>query len=71
MRIKFSMPHNLVIVFSIVIISAILTWVIPGGKFDRHQVSVNGVERSVIVNGSFHYVESQIGRHTSELQSQR
>ena len=59
MRIKFSMPHNLVIVFSIVIISAILTWVIPGGKFDRHQVSVNGVERSVIVNGSFHYVESQ------------
>jgi uncharacterized ion transporter superfamily protein YfcC len=59
MPFKFSIPHNLVIVFSIVIISAVLTWIIPGGKFDRHQVSVNGVERSVIVNGSFHYVESQ------------
>jgi len=59
MKFKFTIPHNLVIVFSIVIISAVLTWIIPGGKFDRHQVAVNGVERSVIINGSFHYVESQ------------
>lgn len=59
MRLKISMPHNLVIVFSIVIISAILTWVIPGGKFERQTVNVNGVERSVIVNGSFHYVDNQ------------
>lgn len=59
MRLRFSVPHNLVIVFSIVIISAVLTWIIPGGKYNRQSVSVNGVERSVIVNGSFHYVESQ------------
>jgi uncharacterized ion transporter superfamily protein YfcC len=59
MRIKFNIPHNLVIVFSIVIIAAVLTWIIPGGKYDRQQVSVNGVERSVIVNGSYHQVESQ------------
>ena len=59
MRLKFSVPHNLVIVFSIVIIAAVLTWIIPGGKYDRQTVTVNGVERSVIVNGSFHYVESQ------------
>ncbi len=59
MKFKFAIPHNLVIVFSIVIISAVLTWIIPGGKYDRQKVTVNGVERSVIVNGSFHYVESQ------------
>ena len=59
MRFKFSIPHNLVIVFSIIIIAAVLTWIIPGGKYDRHTVSVNGVERSVIVNNSFHYVDSQ------------
>lgn len=59
MRLKFNIPHNLVIVFSIVIIAAVLTWIIPGGKFDRQTVNVNGVDRSVIVNGSFHYVESQ------------
>lgn len=59
MHLKFTIPHNLVIVFSIIIVAAILTWIIPGGKFDRKMVEVNGVERSVIVNGSFHYVESQ------------
>jgi uncharacterized ion transporter superfamily protein YfcC len=59
MRFKFTIPHNLVIVFSIVIIAAVLTWIIPGGKYDRHTVNVNGVERSVIVNDSFHYVDSQ------------
>lgn len=59
MRLKFSIPHNLVIVFSIVIIAAVLTWIIPGGKYERHTVSVNGIERSVIVNGSYHQIESQ------------
>ena len=59
MRLKLSIPHNLVIVFSIVIIAAALTWIIPGGRYDRETVTVNGVERSVIVNGSFHYVDSQ------------
>lgn len=59
MRFKFSIPHNLVIVFSIVIIAAVLTWIIPGGRYDRETVTVNGVERSVIVNGSFHYIDSQ------------
>jgi uncharacterized ion transporter superfamily protein YfcC len=59
MRFKFTIPHNLVIVFSIIIMAAVLTWIIPGGKYDRHTVSVNGVDRSVIVNNSFHYVESQ------------
>ena len=59
MRFRFSIPHNLVIVFSIVIIAAVLTWIIPGGKYEREKVTVNGVDRSVIVNGSFHYVESQ------------
>ena len=59
MGLKFKVPHNLVIVFSIIIVSAVLTWIIPGGKFDRQTVEVNGVERNVIINGSFHYIESQ------------
>jgi uncharacterized ion transporter superfamily protein YfcC len=59
MNFKFNIPHNLVIVFSIIIIAAVLTWIIPGGKYDRHTVSVNGVERSVIINNSFHHIESQ------------
>lgn len=34
-----------------------MTWVIPGGTFERHTVSVNGIERSVVIPGSFHYTE--------------
>jgi len=59
MQLKFSVPHNLVIVFSIIIISAVLTWIIPGGRYDRQTIEVNGVERSVIVNGSFQYIDNQ------------
>jgi uncharacterized ion transporter superfamily protein YfcC len=50
-------PHTYVIVFSIVVLCAVLTWVIPGGTFERHTVSVNGVDRSVVIPGSFHYTE--------------
>lgn len=48
-------PHTYVIVFGIVAIAAILTWIVPGGSFDRHVVSVNGIDRNVVVPGSFHY----------------
>jgi len=50
-------PHTYVIVFSIVLLCALLTWVIPGGTFERHTISVNGVDRSVVIPGSFHYTE--------------
>ena len=49
-------PHTYTIVFSIMIICAILTWIIPGGEYARETVNVNGVERTVIVNDSFHEV---------------
>jgi uncharacterized ion transporter superfamily protein YfcC len=48
-------PHTYVIVFSIVILAAVLTWIVPGGVFDRHTVSVNGIDRNVVIPGSFHY----------------
>lgn len=50
-------PHTYVIVFSVVIVAAMLTWVVPGGAFDRHNVIVNGIERNVVKPGSFHYTE--------------
>ncbi|WP_321309380.1 YfcC family protein [Marinifilum fragile] len=52
-------PHTYVIVFAIVVLSAILTWIIPGGEFDRTTVNVNGTDREVIVQGSYHQIESQ------------
>lgn len=51
-------PHTYVIVFSIIVLSAILTWIVPGGVYERQTVTVNGIERNVVVPGSFHYTES-------------
>jgi len=52
-------PHTYVIVFSIIVLSAILTWIVPGGTFERHIVNVNGIDRSVVVPGSFQYTDSK------------
>ncbi len=50
-------PHTYVIVFSIVVFCAMLTWFVPGGAFERETVSVNGIDRSVVIPGSFHHTE--------------
>ena len=51
-------PHTYTIIFSIIIICAVLSWFIPGGEYSRDRVTIDGVERTVIVNNSYHEVES-------------
>lgn len=50
-------PHTYVIVFSFIAAAALLTWILPGGEFDRETVDVNGTLREVIVEDSFHDAE--------------
>jgi uncharacterized ion transporter superfamily protein YfcC len=53
-------PHTYVIVFGIIVIAAILTWIIPAGEFDRTQKKMaDGKEKTVIVEGSYHQVDSE------------
>ncbi len=51
---KLNIPHTYVIVFAFILLAAVLTWILPGGEFDREIVDVNGTPREVIVEGSFH-----------------
>ncbi len=51
-------PHTFTIVFALIVLSAVLTWVVPAGEFVRQTIEVNGATREVVVNDSFHYVES-------------
>jgi len=53
-------PHTYVIIFYIIGIAAVLTWIIPGGEFDRQTVVSNGVERTVIDKDSFHYLDRNV-----------
>lgn len=54
-RSGFQLPHTLVLLFSMTLIMALLTWIIPAGEFQREVV--NG--RSVVVPGSYQQVASQ------------
>jgi uncharacterized ion transporter superfamily protein YfcC len=48
---KFKVPHTLVILFSMVVLAQILTYVVPAGSFDRVQTESG---RMQVVPGSFH-----------------
>jgi hypothetical protein len=47
----FKVPHTLVILFSMVVLAQVLTYVIPTGSFDRAE---NADGRLQVVPGSFH-----------------
>ncbi len=55
---KRKFPHTYVIVFYIIILSVLLTWIIPGGEFNRKDININGIKREVVIEGSFHQVEN-------------
>ena len=48
---KFKVPHTLVILFSMVVLAQLLTYVIPAGSFDRIETESG---RMQVVPGSFH-----------------
>ena len=52
-------PHTLVIIFAIIILVAIATYIVPGGAYERVVTEVNGQSRTVVLNGSFTYVENE------------
>ena len=48
-------PHTFTIVFFLILAAAVVTWIVPGGEFVRETITVNGSQRMVVVNDSFHY----------------
>ncbi len=55
---KRQIPHTYVIVFAIIVFAAVLTWIVPGGAFERVTVTVGETQREVIRSESFEYTES-------------
>lgn len=52
---RFSVPHIFVLLFLIIAICAVLTWILPAGQFDRIQ---NADGREIAVAGTWHEVEA-------------
>ena len=53
---KIKLPHTLALIFIIMICVALLTWIIPGGNYDR---TTNEDGREIVVDGTFHSVEGR------------
>jgi len=51
---QIKIPHTLVLIFGIILLMAILTWIVPGGQYDRKDVD----GRTMLVPDSFIEVES-------------
>lgn len=54
---KRKMPDTWLVVFAILVIMAILSWVIPSGAFEYQTVDVNGTARKVAVAGTYHEID--------------
>jgi len=53
---KFKMPHSLVIILSIALLAAVLTWIVPAGSFPRVK---NSMGLNIIQPDKFEYVASK------------
>lgn len=53
---EIKIPHTLVIIFSIILLVAVATYIVPGGAYER---AVNEAGKTVVVDGSFQYVENK------------
>ncbi len=47
---KIKLPHTLVLIFFIIIFVALLTWLLPGGQYQR---TTNAQGREIVVDGTF------------------
>lgn len=52
-------PHTYVLLFAVICLAALSTWLLPGGQFERAATEVNGSMRQLIVAGSFQAVDAQ------------
>lgn len=53
-KFKFRVPNTYLLIFSLLVLIAAMTWIIPGGEYER--TIING--REVVVQNSFKYVDS-------------
>lgn len=54
-KFKFKVPNTYLLIFSLLVLIAAMTWIIPGGQYER--TLLNGQE--VVVQNSFEYTESK------------
>lgn len=54
---KFTFPHSYTLIFLLIIVAAIMTWIIPSGQFDTVVETINGTERTTVIPGTYDTIE--------------
>ena len=55
---RFRAPDTTLILFGIIVVAAVLTWLVPAGAFERTEIEVEGVgTREVVVPGSYQQID--------------
>jgi uncharacterized ion transporter superfamily protein YfcC len=54
---RFKAPDTTLIIFSIIVLAALLAWVIPPGAFETVEMETAAGTKNAVVPGSFHFVE--------------
>lgn len=49
------MPHTFIILFGIIVIATVMTWLVPAGEFNRAADPESG--RMIIEQGTYHVVD--------------
>ena len=66
----FQVPDTYIIIFLVVVVAALLTFLVPKGFYETQDISymINGVEktRTVIKDGSFQYLTDDAGNVVTE-----
>ncbi len=52
-------PDVFVIAFTLILLAAAATWLLPGGSYTRRQETVNGTAREIVVPGTYHVEPSK------------
>ena len=56
-RFKFKLPHVYTIMFLLIVVFAVLTWIVPSGQYQRKMISTAAGEREVAVAGTYEQVD--------------
>jgi len=52
-------PNVYVILFGLILLAAVATWVLPGGRYERRKETVGASTRTVVVPGSYRQVQAK------------
>lgn len=56
---KLSIPHVFIFLSAIILFTSFLTYIIPSGRYERTTKTINNIERTVVIPGTYQQIPKQ------------